>query len=79
MRRCIAAPRPARSSLSQPASAPSPCPSRPQVLAASPSADAAEALARAHIKGEAYLEAAEAALKAITLDPGMAKAYLRRG
>lgn len=50
-----------------------------QALAAAPSADVHEALARAHIKGEAYLEAAEAALKALTLDPAMAKAHLRRG
>ena len=55
-------------------------PPRPaQALAGAPSADVHEALARAHIKGGAHLEAAEAALKAITLDAGMAKAYLRRG
>jgi hypothetical protein len=36
-------------------------------------------LARVHIKSEQYLEAAEAALKATTLDAGMAKGYLRRG
>ncbi|KAI8467821.1 MAG: SGS domain-containing protein [Monoraphidium minutum] len=50
-----------------------------EALKAEPSADAHEALARAYIKGESYLEAAEAALKAITLDGGQAKAYLRRG
>jgi hypothetical protein len=50
-----------------------------QALQSDPSADAHEALARAYIKGERYLEAAEAALKAITVDAGLAKAYLRRG
>jgi tetratricopeptide (TPR) repeat protein len=54
-------------------------PPTPQALQAAPSADAHEALARAYIKGEAYLDAAEAALKAVTLDPQQAKAYLRRG
>ena len=51
----------------------------PQALKAEPTADVHEALARAYIKGEQYLEAAEAALKATTLDPDLAKAYLRRG
>ncbi|KIY94503.1 putative Protein SUGT1 like protein, partial [Monoraphidium neglectum] len=50
-----------------------------EALQSDPSADAHEALARAYIKGERYLEAAEAALKAITVDAGLAKAYLRRG
>jgi len=50
-----------------------------QALKSDPSADVHEALARCHIKAEQYLEAAEAALKAITLDAGLAKAYLRRG
>lgn len=50
-----------------------------QALKADPTADVNEALARAYIKGEQYMEAAEAALKAVTLDPSLAKAYLRRG
>jgi suppressor of G2 allele of SKP1 len=38
-----------------------------------------EARAHAHIKLEQYVEAAADALKAIELDPGLAKAYLRKG
>lgn len=50
-----------------------------EALKAKPSANTHEAIARCYIKMEQYMEAAESALKAITLDAGMAKAYLRRG
>lgn len=51
-----------------------------QALEAAPSnANIWESRAHAHIKAEDYLEAANDAAKAIELDPGMAKAHLRRG
>ena len=57
-----------------------PLPLPQQALEAAPSnANIWESRAHAHIKAEDYLEAANDAAKAIELDPGMAKAHLRRG
>lgn len=59
-----------------------PTPLRPclQALKADPSsAKVYESRAHAHLKLEQYMEAAEDASKAIELDGGLAKAYLRKG